>query len=166
MPKHVQCARFGGEGVPCIVYLLPNCAYCARLGVSTFHWFFICRQSVSEFLWDRLPASIQFPVMPKRAQYARFSGEYVRGIRTVQLYVPHYRYRKLPNSDPFGRGGKSIYPDPNPFQTPRIYIYIPAGDSGLFPATAEFLRITQDPNTESVARVSRARVRAGICVSR
>ena len=71
-------------------------------------------------------------------------------------------YRKVPNSDPFGRGGKSIYPDPNPFQTPRIYIYIPAGDSGLFPTTAEFLRITQDPNTESVARVSRARARAGI----
>eukprot|EP01043_Picozoa_sp_COSAG02_P008488 COSAG02_NODE_273_length_26316_cov_13.661060_6_plen_103_part_00 len=36
---------------------------------------FICVQSVSEFLWDRLRASIQFPVMPKRAQYARFSGE-------------------------------------------------------------------------------------------
>ena len=55
--------------------LLPNCAYCARLGVSTFHWFFICAQSVPEFLWDRLRASIQFTVMPKRAQYARFSGE-------------------------------------------------------------------------------------------
>ena len=49
---------------------------------------------------------------------------------------------------------------------PPGFIYIPAGDSGLFPATAEFLRITQDPNTESVARVSRARVRAGIRVSR
>ena len=77
------------------------------------------------------------------------------------MTLGRYVYRKLPNSDPFGRGGKSIYPDPNPFQTPG-FIYIPAGDSGLFPATAEFLRITQDPNTESVARVSRARARAGI----
>ena len=38
----------------------------------------------------------------------------------VWLYVVAVLYRKLPNSDPFGRGGKSIYPDPNPFQTPRI----------------------------------------------
>eukprot|EP01043_Picozoa_sp_COSAG02_P032887 COSAG02_NODE_2216_length_9487_cov_916.793460_4_plen_91_part_00 len=36
---------------------------------------FICAQTVPEFLWDRLRASTQFPVMPKRAQYARFSGE-------------------------------------------------------------------------------------------
>ena len=75
-------------------------------------------------------------------------------------------YRQVPNSNNNWNRDKSIYPDPNPFQTPRIYIYIPASDSGLFPATAEFLRITQDPNTESVARVSRARVRAGIRVSR
>eukprot|EP01043_Picozoa_sp_COSAG02_P016599 COSAG02_NODE_734_length_17948_cov_816.410163_9_plen_86_part_00 len=37
----------------------------------------ICAQSVPEFLWDRLRASIQFRVMPKRAQYARFSGEII-----------------------------------------------------------------------------------------
>ena len=56
---------------------------------------------------------------------------------------------------------------PNQTRTkPPTNMYIPAGDSGLFPATAEFLRITQDPSTESVARVSRARARAGICVSR
>eukprot|EP01043_Picozoa_sp_COSAG02_P079811 COSAG02_NODE_18658_length_926_cov_1.688029_1_plen_238_part_00 len=30
---------------------------------------FIWAQSVPEFLWDRLRASIQFPVIPKRAQY-------------------------------------------------------------------------------------------------
>eukprot|EP01043_Picozoa_sp_COSAG02_P029312 COSAG02_NODE_1818_length_10774_cov_4.788009_5_plen_174_part_00 len=36
---------------------------------------FICAPSVPEFLWDRLRASIRFPVMPKGAQYARFSGE-------------------------------------------------------------------------------------------
>ena len=41
-----------------------------------FSLIFICAQSVPEFLWDRLRASIQFPLMPKRAQYARFSGEY------------------------------------------------------------------------------------------
>ena len=44
-------------------------------GGVDFSLVFICAQSVSEFLWDRLRASIQFPVMPKRAQYARFSGE-------------------------------------------------------------------------------------------
>eukprot|EP01043_Picozoa_sp_COSAG02_P011866 COSAG02_NODE_444_length_22204_cov_21.041167_6_plen_235_part_00 len=47
-----------------------------------FSLVFICAQSVSEFLWDRLRASIQFPVMPKRAQYARFSGE---AVYTVDL---------------------------------------------------------------------------------
>eukprot|EP01043_Picozoa_sp_COSAG02_P035179 COSAG02_NODE_2503_length_8671_cov_20.133108_11_plen_89_part_00 len=45
-------------------------------GGVDFSLIFICAQSVSEFLWDRLRASIQFPVMPKRAQYARFSGEH------------------------------------------------------------------------------------------
>ena len=44
-------------------------------GCPDFLLVFICAQSVPEFLWDRLRASIQFPVMPKRAQYARFSGE-------------------------------------------------------------------------------------------
>eukprot|EP01043_Picozoa_sp_COSAG02_P065580 COSAG02_NODE_9942_length_2069_cov_1.879695_1_plen_86_part_10 len=55
--------------------LLPNCAYCARLGGVDFSVTFICAQYVPEFLWDKLRASIQFPLMPKRAQYARFSGE-------------------------------------------------------------------------------------------
>eukprot|EP01043_Picozoa_sp_COSAG02_P109730 COSAG02_NODE_45827_length_353_cov_6.322835_1_plen_77_part_10 len=40
-------------------------------GGADFSLIFICAQSVPEFLWDRLRASIQFPVMPKRAQYAR-----------------------------------------------------------------------------------------------
>ena len=44
-------------------------------GGVDFSLIFICAQYVPEFLWDRLRASIQFPVMPKRAQYARFSGE-------------------------------------------------------------------------------------------
>eukprot|EP01043_Picozoa_sp_COSAG02_P028746 COSAG02_NODE_1757_length_11046_cov_9.787613_6_plen_81_part_00 len=35
---------------------------------------FICAQSVSEFLWDRLRASIEFTDIPERAQYARFGG--------------------------------------------------------------------------------------------
>ena len=46
-------------------------------GGVEFSLTFICAQSVPEFLWNRLRASIQFPVMPKRAQYARFSGEVV-----------------------------------------------------------------------------------------
>eukprot|EP01043_Picozoa_sp_COSAG02_P037863 COSAG02_NODE_2874_length_7845_cov_4.528660_4_plen_109_part_00 len=44
-------------------------------GVSTFHLFLSARNMSLNFIWDRLPASIQFPVMTKRAQYARFSGE-------------------------------------------------------------------------------------------
>eukprot|EP01043_Picozoa_sp_COSAG02_P019766 COSAG02_NODE_962_length_15608_cov_16.347692_8_plen_94_part_00 len=44
-------------------------------GGVDFSLVFIRVQFVSEFLWDRLRASIQFPVMPKRAQYVRFSGE-------------------------------------------------------------------------------------------
>eukprot|EP01043_Picozoa_sp_COSAG02_P055877 COSAG02_NODE_6546_length_3503_cov_2.314336_2_plen_75_part_00 len=43
-------------------------------GGVDFSLFFICAQSVSEFLWDRLRARLEFPIMPKRAQYARFSG--------------------------------------------------------------------------------------------
>ena len=52
-------------------------------GGVDFSLTFICAQSVPEFLWDRLRASIQFPVMPKRAQYARFSGEYCRSLTTT-----------------------------------------------------------------------------------
>eukprot|EP01043_Picozoa_sp_COSAG02_P022216 COSAG02_NODE_1149_length_14210_cov_40.850542_3_plen_296_part_00 len=47
-------------------------------GSVNFSLVFICGQSVSEFLWERLPASIQFQLITKRAQYARFSGERVR----------------------------------------------------------------------------------------
>ena len=43
-------------------------------GGVDFSLTFICAQSVPEFLWDTLRASIQFPVTPKGAQYARFSG--------------------------------------------------------------------------------------------
>eukprot|EP01043_Picozoa_sp_COSAG02_P061615 COSAG02_NODE_8315_length_2619_cov_67.017063_1_plen_164_part_00 len=52
-------------------------------GSIDFSLVFIWWQSVSEFLWDRLPASIQFPVMPKRAQDARFSGEHAH---LVQIF--------------------------------------------------------------------------------
>eukprot|EP01043_Picozoa_sp_COSAG02_P093615 COSAG02_NODE_30119_length_556_cov_17.564551_1_plen_156_part_00 len=45
-------------------------------GCRLFADFHLRAQYVPEFLWDRLRASIQFPVMPKRAQYARFSGDY------------------------------------------------------------------------------------------
>ena len=44
-------------------------------GGPDFSLIFICPQYVPEFLRDRLRASIQFNVMPKRAQYARVSGE-------------------------------------------------------------------------------------------
>eukprot|EP01043_Picozoa_sp_COSAG02_P031530 COSAG02_NODE_2063_length_9965_cov_116.411920_10_plen_209_part_00 len=57
-------------------------------GGVDFSLIFICAQSVPEFLWDRLRASIQFPVMPKRAQYARFSGEGV--LRRVVAWRGRY----------------------------------------------------------------------------
>eukprot|EP01043_Picozoa_sp_COSAG02_P009773 COSAG02_NODE_335_length_24359_cov_282.817354_10_plen_158_part_00 len=44
-------------------------------GGGDFSLIFICAQYVPEFLWDRLRASIEFPVMPKRVQYARSGGE-------------------------------------------------------------------------------------------
>eukprot|EP01043_Picozoa_sp_COSAG02_P050760 COSAG02_NODE_5257_length_4492_cov_6.276121_5_plen_70_part_00 len=37
-------------------------------GCVDFSLTFTCAQSVPEFLWDRLRASIQFTLMPKRAQ--------------------------------------------------------------------------------------------------
>ena len=59
-------------------------------------------QSVSEFLRDGLPASIQFPVMPKHAQYARFGGECSRQtgysvlVLTYRLPAyPVYMYRSV-----------------------------------------------------------------------
>lgn len=55
---------------------------------------------------------------------------------------------------PFGIGNRYINPDPNPFQTPPEYIYIQAGDSVLFPATTEFLRMMQDLNTGTPSRAS------------
>ena len=61
--------RAHNEG--CARYLL-NCADCARLGVPKFHWFSSAPKSVPAFPWDRLGASIEFPVIPKRAQYAQF----------------------------------------------------------------------------------------------
>eukprot|EP01043_Picozoa_sp_COSAG02_P006221 COSAG02_NODE_175_length_31226_cov_95.275934_18_plen_112_part_00 len=59
-----------------IVLLVTELWVLRTFGGVDFSLIFICAQSVPEFLWDRLRASIQFPVMPKRAQYARFSGEY------------------------------------------------------------------------------------------
>ena len=61
-------------------------------GGVDFSQVFICAQSVPEFLWDRLRASIQFPLMPKRAQYARFSGEYVYSMVPVLDLVLYFRY--------------------------------------------------------------------------
>eukprot|EP01043_Picozoa_sp_COSAG02_P076205 COSAG02_NODE_16073_length_1115_cov_1.236220_2_plen_72_part_01 len=58
----------------------------ARVGGVDFSLVFIIAQSVPEFLWDRLRASIQFPVMPKRAQYARFSGGYSSISRRIRKY--------------------------------------------------------------------------------
>ena len=58
-----------------VLVLVAELCVLRTFGGVDFSLIFICAQSVPEFLWDRLRASIQFPVMPKRAQYARFSGE-------------------------------------------------------------------------------------------
>eukprot|EP01043_Picozoa_sp_COSAG02_P101312 COSAG02_NODE_37365_length_442_cov_46.119534_1_plen_86_part_01 len=52
------------------LYRTELCVLCT-FGSVDFSLVFICVQSVSEFLWDRLRASIQFPSMPKRAQSGR-----------------------------------------------------------------------------------------------
>ena len=72
-----RCTR----GTSYIVLVAELCALRTFEGVD-FSLIFICAQSVPEFLWDRLRASIQFPLMPKRAQYARFSGEATTAVRS------------------------------------------------------------------------------------
>ena len=57
------------------MFVTELCVFRTFGGVD-FSLIFICAQYVPEFLLDRLRASIQFPVMPERAQYARFGGEY------------------------------------------------------------------------------------------
>eukprot|EP01043_Picozoa_sp_COSAG02_P015142 COSAG02_NODE_638_length_19141_cov_20.963449_6_plen_220_part_00 len=72
-------------------------------GGVDFSLIFICAQYVPEFLWDRLRASIQFPVMPKRAQYARFSGECLWYMCThvVRFNVGERRGSMVPDLIPF-----------------------------------------------------------------
>eukprot|EP01043_Picozoa_sp_COSAG02_P042534 COSAG02_NODE_3623_length_6455_cov_5.274544_6_plen_54_part_01 len=53
--------------------LVPELRVLRAFGGLDFSLIFIRAQSVPEFLWERLRASIQFPPMPKRAQHARFS---------------------------------------------------------------------------------------------
>ena len=53
---------------------------------------FICPQSVPAFPWDRLGASIEFPVIPKRAQYAQFGCQYRYGTYYEWYGTCQYRY--------------------------------------------------------------------------
>ena len=56
---------------------------------------FICPQSVPAFPWDRLGASIEFPVIPKRAQYAQFGCQNPHGVRLLPdrlVCLWYYRY--------------------------------------------------------------------------
>ena len=71
-PRASLAAKLGCVRLPGFVAEL--CVLRTFEGVD-FSLMFICAQSIPEFLWDRLRASIQFHVMPKRAHYARFSGE-------------------------------------------------------------------------------------------
>eukprot|EP01043_Picozoa_sp_COSAG02_P023051 COSAG02_NODE_1219_length_13812_cov_108.713629_4_plen_161_part_00 len=70
--SRVEGLGFGSKGhiVKIRVFVTELCVL-RRFGGVDFSLIFICAQSVPEFLWDRLRASIQFPVIPKRAQYAR-----------------------------------------------------------------------------------------------
>eukprot|EP01043_Picozoa_sp_COSAG02_P045121 COSAG02_NODE_4095_length_5788_cov_3.722271_7_plen_148_part_00 len=68
VPKHVRCARFGrGVGWDFSVgsgYLLPNCAYCARLGVSTFHCFLSARNLSLHFFGTDCAQAFNLPSCP------------------------------------------------------------------------------------------------------
>eukprot|EP01043_Picozoa_sp_COSAG02_P011617 COSAG02_NODE_431_length_22447_cov_7.487202_3_plen_154_part_00 len=44
--------------------LLPNCAYCARLGVSTFHWFLSARNLSLNFFGTDCAQVFNFPSCP------------------------------------------------------------------------------------------------------
>ena len=60
--QHSNCGVWGVLST----HLTEPCVLRPFGGVE-FSLAFICAQSVPEFLRDRLRASIQFPVMPKRA---------------------------------------------------------------------------------------------------
>eukprot|EP01043_Picozoa_sp_COSAG02_P005870 COSAG02_NODE_162_length_32474_cov_13.222511_6_plen_110_part_00 len=65
------CPLYPGTGTVLIPELC-NCAYCARVGVSTFHWFLSARNLSLNFFGTRAcPQGFNF----KRAQYARFIEE-------------------------------------------------------------------------------------------
>ena len=73
--KITEITDFSVESEIRVLMFVAELCVLRTFGGVDFSLVFICAQSVSEFLWDRLRASIQFPVVPKRAQYARFSGE-------------------------------------------------------------------------------------------
>ena len=58
-----------------MIYFVTELCVLRTFGGVDFSLVFICVQSVSEFLWDGLHASIEFPITPKHAQDARFGGE-------------------------------------------------------------------------------------------
>jgi hypothetical protein len=51
-------------------------AYCACLGVPHFHWLTFAHNLAMSSTTARLCASIEFTVIPKRAQYERISNKY------------------------------------------------------------------------------------------
>ena len=77
MLKRAECAGFGGQcalvtGGASACNLLAELCVLRTFGSPQIPLVFICPQSVPAFPWDRLGASIEFPVIPKRAQYAQF----------------------------------------------------------------------------------------------
>eukprot|EP01043_Picozoa_sp_COSAG02_P031532 COSAG02_NODE_2063_length_9965_cov_116.411920_12_plen_93_part_00 len=75
-PRVTACRMVGNFSTVSSDTFVTELCVLRTFGGVDFSLIFICAQYVPDFLWDRLPGSIQFPVMPKRAQYARFSWEH------------------------------------------------------------------------------------------
>ena len=71
-------------------------AYCACLGVPHFHWLTFVRNLAVSSITARLRASIEFTVIPKRAQYAPISkSTYGLFGCSVQHYIILFIVRTL-----------------------------------------------------------------------
>eukprot|EP01043_Picozoa_sp_COSAG02_P009991 COSAG02_NODE_345_length_24135_cov_6.425404_5_plen_94_part_00 len=64
---NLKIVPFLDTPIPPLRRVVAELCVLRTFGGVDFSLVFICVQSVPEFLWDRLRASIQFPLMPKRA---------------------------------------------------------------------------------------------------
>ena len=78
-------------------------AYCACLGMPHFHWLTFVRNLAVSSITARLRTSIEFTVIPKRAQYARISnkvGEASLAIEPVLTLVSKQEPKHEPELQP------------------------------------------------------------------